>query len=73
MKSTKNGSFPSIAYTNPTNSAFLLKTPEPEFPHAIGNWKIESFPAFPAKTPSPVTKKVVTKPKKKKKMPEGGC
>ena len=27
----------------------------------------------PVKKPSPVKKKVVTKPKKKKKMPEGGC
>lgn len=27
----------------------------------------------PAKKPTPVKKKVVTKPKKKKKMPEGGC
>ena len=51
-----------------------MEKPLFDFAQTMKNASIQPIKKITAKTkPKPAKKKVITKPKKKKKMPEGGC
>lgn len=63
-------------YKNKEFHIAVLEVEKPLFDYAQTMKKASIQPVkkvTPVKKPPPVKKKVVTKPKKKKKMPEGGC